>query len=370
LLSALAGLVIGGCNTRSAVSHMVAPAAPLGDASSGEGASADGPRGDAGCGVPGRFHWSSTGPILSPVSDATHHLVAIKDPSIVYYNGKWHVFVSTVAVGGIYSMAYVSFPDFDHTSSASFYYLDQNPALAGYHAAPQVFYFRPQSKWYLVFQSGPPQYSTNDDVSNPAGWSAPVSFFRSEPAVVTENKGPRGGWLDFKVICDSVHCSMFFSDDNGTFYRSQTTIGDFPHGFGNAVVVMKDSSAHRLFEASNVYSMKGTGQYLALVEAFDAESSYHRYYRSWIANRVDGTWTPLQDTFAEPFASTADIAFTGTPWTSDISHGEMIRDGYDETMTVDACARGYLYQGYDPSAPNDAGYNGIPWKLGLLTRTD
>src|SRR5215471_904818 len=133
------------------------------------------------CGVPSSFAWSSTGPVLRPKSDATHNLVAIKDPSIVYFNNKWHVFVSTVDVNGAYSMAYLTFPDWDHVADATFYYLDQTPTLRGYHAAPQVFFFAPQAKWYLVFQSGPPQYSTNGDVSNPAGWTAPQSFFATQP---------------------------------------------------------------------------------------------------------------------------------------------------------------------------------------------
>jgi endo-1,4-beta-xylanase len=207
-------------------------------------------------------------------------------------------------------------------------------------------------------------------VSNPAGWTAPQSFFATQPAVVTQNAGTGGGWLDFKVICDQANCYMFFSDDNGTFYRSQTTVSAFPGGFGNTVVAMKDPNAGSLFEASNVYYMKGTGQYLALVEAFDAASMYHRYYRSWTASSLDGTWSPLQATFQAPFASTANITFAGTKWTDDISHGEMIRDGYDQTLTIDTCHLQYLYQGTDPSAPNDAGYNGIPWQLGLLTKTN
>ncbi|HEY4014535.1 MAG TPA: non-reducing end alpha-L-arabinofuranosidase family hydrolase [Polyangiaceae bacterium] len=375
----VAGVALLGCNAAhtNAISARDAASTATGNDGSPDSGSAALDAGDAGaeaaagCGVPASFQWSSTGPILSPISDPTHDLVAIKDPSVVYYGGKWHVFVSTVAVGGIYGIAYISFTDFADTSSATLYYLDQNPALAGYHAAPQVFYFRPQNKWYLVFQSGPPQFSTNADVSNPAGWSAPQSFFASEPAIVTQTAGSSGGWLDFKVICDSVNCYLFFSDDAGAFYRSQTTLASFPSGFGNTVVVMKDANAGSLFEASNVYSMKGTGQYLALVEAFDADSNYHRYYRSWTASALDGTWTPLQDTFQAPFASTANITFTGgTPWTSDISHGEMIRDGYDETLTIDTCQLQYLYQGTNPSAPNDAGYNGIPWQLGLLTKTN
>jgi hypothetical protein len=62
---------------------------------------ADGADGDGGsCGVPPSFQWTSTGPLLGPVSNATHDLVAIKDPSVVYFGGRWHVFVSTVDTAG------------------------------------------------------------------------------------------------------------------------------------------------------------------------------------------------------------------------------------------------------------------------------
>ena len=330
-------------------------------------ASDDNGAGPAACAAPTSFAWTSTGAILAPKSDATHPLVSIKDPSVVFFNGKWHVFVSTVDANGGYSMAYLTFPDWDHAADATFYYLDQTPALRGYHAAPQIFFFAPQQKWYLVYQSGPPQFSTNDDIENPAGWTAPQSFYASEPATVTQTKGAMGGWLDFWVICDDARCHLFFSDDAGHWYRSQTALADFPRNFGEPVVALRDdANPTRLFEASNVYKMNGGG-YLAIVEGFDADSAYHRYFRSWTASSLDGAWTPLQDTFAAPFASTANVTFAEQPaWTDDISHGEMIRDGHDQQLTVDTCRLQYLYQGLDPSMTN-LPYNSLPWRLGLLT---
>jgi endo-1,4-beta-xylanase len=324
----------------------------------------------ASCGVPASFAWSSTGVLLGPKSDETHNLVSIKDPSIVRFNDKWHAFVSTVDAGGGYSMAYLTFADWDHTADATFHHFDQTPTLRGYHAAPQVFFFAPQQKWYLIYQSGPPQFSTNDDIENPAGWTAPMSFYAAEPATVRETKGATGGWLDFWVICDDRNCYLFFSDDNGHFYRSQTAIADFPAGFGEPVVVMRDDATPtRLYEAANVYKVKGENKYLALIEAFDADSGQHRYFRSWTTDALGGAWTPLQDSYAASFASAANVTFTDQPaWSQDISHGEMLRDGFDQTLTVDTCQLQYLYQGIDPASVG-LPYNSLPWRLALLGQT-
>jgi endo-1,4-beta-xylanase len=369
----VAGFALARCTSKdngTPTSDSAPPAEMDGSSTSAADATSDAPA----CGqrvVPANFHWTSSDVLLSPQSDATHSLAAIKDPSVVYYNNAWHVFMSTVSTTGSYSMAYATFADWSQASSAPLQYLDSNPRLLGYHAAPQVFYFRPENRWYLIFQSGPPQYSTNTDIANVAGWTTPANFFAAEPAVVAENKGDAAyaGWLDFWAICDTKNCFLFFSDDNGTWYRSQTAIADFPNGFGNTVVVMKDPSVFGLYEASNVYLMQDTGKYLGIVEAFGPTSNYHRYFRSWTADALDGEWTPLQDTFAMPFAATSNVTFSVTPWTADISHGEMVRAGFDETLTIDTCQLQYLYQGYAVGAPTDP-YNDIPWKLGLLTQTN
>ena len=313
-------------------------------------------------GLPATFAWTSSSPLILPQSDAAHDLVAVKDPTVVRYNDRWHVYASSVGRGGIYGMVYLSFADWSDAPKAPLYYMDKTRGFNTYVAAPQLFYFTPQKKWYLIFQSGPPMYSTADDPGDPTKWTEPAPMFAKTPAIVEKN----GGWLDFWVICDGQFCHLFFSNDHGRWYKSKTTIARFPFGFSDPVVMLEDANAGRVFEACNVYKIGGTNKYLALIEAFDSTSSWRRYFRSWTAHNLEGPWTVLHDDATSPFAGEQNVTFEGRPWSRDISHGEMIRAGYDETMAIDGTKLQYLYQGFDPSA-STSDYNAIPWRLGLLT---
>ncbi len=140
------------------------------------------------------LHWKSTAALIKPVSDvATHTLVSVKDPTIVRYNNKWHVYATTANAQGNWSMVYLSFSDWSEAADAKPYYLDNNPNLRGYHCAPQVFYFRPQKKWYLIYQSQPPQFSTADDLSKPETWTKPESFFATKPPGYPPGSGLTSG---------------------------------------------------------------------------------------------------------------------------------------------------------------------------------
>jgi len=313
-------------------------------------------------GLPANLSWTSTDALIVPKADAAHALVAVKDPTVVRFNNRWHVYASSVARGGIYGMVYASFADWKDAARAPLYYMDKTPGFNTYVAAPQLFYFSPQKKWYLVFQSGPPMFSTADDPGDPTKWTEPSAFFAKTPKIVDEN----GGWLDFWVICDAQSCHLFFSNDHGRWYKSKTPIEKFPYGFSEPVVVLEDAEAGRVFEASNVYKIAGTGTYLALVEAFDKTSTSRRYFRSWTAESLEGPWTAVHENGVFPFAGKQNVTFSGTAWTDDISHGEMVRAGHDETMLIDGAKLQYLYQGFLPTA-NTSDYNSIPWQLGLLT---
>ena len=272
--------------------------------------------------------------------------MSIKDPTIVRYNNLYHVFATVFDTSrNAWSAVYLNFGDFSEAARAVQVPLAHKPV--GDAVAPQVFFFRPHNKWYLISQWGA-KYSTNSDIANPDGWTAPKPLLSGGPANA----------IDYWVICDSANCHLFFSGDDGNLYRSKTSIDDFPN-FSGYETVMSDPMPGRLFEASNVYKVQGTSKYLLLVEAYGP-----RYFRSWTAPSLDGPWTPLADQQAAPFAGQANVSFDGAAWTRDISHGEMIRAGYDETLAIDACNMQYLYQGVDPAST--ATYDRLPYRLGVL----
>ncbi|MBV9380203.1 MAG: cellulose binding domain-containing protein [Streptosporangiaceae bacterium] len=315
--------------------------------------------------LPSSFQWSSSGVLISPHSDS-HNIIAVKDPSVVYYNGQWYVAASTVNSSGSYGMEFIHFSDWSQANAATPVYADQTAIGAGYKTAPMLFYFTPQKLWYVVYQTGSNAgYSTNPDITNPAGWSATQYFYSGMPPIISQNIGS-GYWVDMWVICDSANCYLFSMDDNGHLYRSQTSVASFPSGMSQPVIAASNSTPSSFFEADNVYKVAGSNEYLLIVEAIGSDG--RRYFTSYTSNAIDGTWTSLASTQSNPFARWSNTTFSGTPWTQDISSGEMIRSGYDQTLTISPCRIQYLYQGHDPSASGS--YNSLPWRLGLLTQTN
>ncbi|KAF9528758.1 glycosyl hydrolase family 62 protein [Crepidotus variabilis] len=311
--------------------------------------------------LPTSFNWTSSGILISPKSDS-YEIAGVKDPSVIYHEGRYHVFASTAKLAG-YSLVYLNFTDFAHASSTNFTYLDTTSIGTGYRAAPQVFYFTPTKTWYLVYQNGNAAYSTNSDINNPNGWSSPKTFYPDMPTIIADNIAD-GYWVDMWVICDSRNCHLFSSDDNGHLYRSDTTLSNFPSGFSEPVIAMQDPDKYRVYEASNVYKVNNI--YLLIVEAIGTDG--RRYFRSWTSSTITGTWHPLADSESHPFARANNVDFNDTTWTQDISHGEMVRTIVDQTMTIHPCNMHYLYQGMDPSAGGE--YNGLPWRIGLLKQTN
>ena len=97
----------------------------------------------------GGFHWMYGVPVLEARAVEGVEFVSVKDPSIVREGDKWHLFYTVRGPKRTHAIVYSSFGEFSEANLAPRRILPCHP---GYFCAPQVFYFTPHRKWYLVYQ--------------------------------------------------------------------------------------------------------------------------------------------------------------------------------------------------------------------------
>jgi len=185
-----------------------------------------------------------------------------------------------------------------------------------------------------------------------------LSWGAAQPLYTGGAAGAPYGPIDQTVIADDVNMYLFFAGDDGSIYRQSMPIGNFPGSFGNVSQTILTNTTENLFEAVQVYKLKGQTKWLMIVEC---EGAVGRYFRSFTAANLNGNFTELSGLESAPFAGKTNTKIT---WSEDISHGDLIRSTNDQTFEVDPCSLQMLFQG---RANSTADYNDLPYRPGLIT---
>jgi hypothetical protein len=296
--------------------------------------------------------WEVGAPVLSPGRAETFDETAVKDPSVVFFEGRWHVFY-TARGRQEYATGYVSAVTLEGLDEAPRHELTQIRGRdSRYACAPEVFFFEPQGLWYLIGQTRDanyqPVYCTTRTIDRPESWSAPrVLVGKDEPAK----------WIDFWMICDNDRAFLFYTRDHRDVMVRTTSLDAFPNGWSGAQTVF--TGVH---EAVHVYKVQGRDEYHMIYELNEQGT---RSFGLAGAGRLAGPWTKVTDSYAS--SPQLRHAPDSARWTDMVSHGEMIRSGYDQRLEYDADEPVMLIQGRRSDATGTP-YPDLSWSLGLIHR--
>jgi len=220
-----------------------------------------------------------------------------------------------------------------------------------------------------------PVYMTNPDIDNVFGWS--------KPKIIKTGKTNNGFWIDFWIICDDTKAHMFYTDHEGSVFRIECPINEFPEGFAaeRQETVLTERGENkigrwRLHEASHIYYVKNAGKYLMLVEGVYPHptrkyywDSRNRFMFAFAADKLEGPWQRVGSGLNE-FAGDPANLFNedGSKSAYDqVSHFELIRSGYNQKLEIKDFHLQLLFQAFDAkNIADDYNYNDLPWELAIM----
>lgn len=143
------------------------------------------------------------------------------------------------------------------------------------------------------------------------------------------------GWMDFYVIFDSDKVHLF-GTSGGRLWRTETRTADFPQGWTKPVLALKANIVY----ASHTYRQETEKcvRFLTTItsSANDPESKKNRQFQvSYVAERLDGPWTPDLVKWDNPFVGFGNARITDTRWSREVIHGEPLRESNDERMILE-----------------------------------
>jgi len=296
--------------------------------------------------------WTVGDPVLSSGPDGTFSEIAVKDPSIVFFEEKWHLFF-TARSEKEYTTGYVSAKDLASLQSAPRYELKMIRGRSRYGCAPQILYYEPQGKWYLIFQNCDsnyqPVFSTTTTISKPESWSKPAPLIR---------KDTKAKWIDFWIICDKTNAYLFYTQSHNSVFVRTTSLEKFPGGWSDGKKVFS-----KVHEATHIYKVKGRDEYHMI---YELNKEGMRLFGLATAEDLTGPWKKSTDRYA----TGEQLRYAGEKkWTEMVSHGEVIRTGYNQQMEYEPKGCRWLIQGI--LKKNLKGpYRLLPWKLGIISKAE
>jgi hypothetical protein len=313
------------------------------------------------CSLPVSYAWTDSGPLayskLAVLVDSGIHGTSLEDLTHVAYHGRHLVYASFTQGHQAGSVAFGTFSEWSEMASATQTQMQDTVTTI----APTLFYFRPKDIWVLAYQGNRSSVSASPSASW-ATFSYMLSTTPDDPNAWYSARPLFAGHIPDQVfghptlIGDITMMYLFFTNKQGTNFRSSMPMGDFPGMFGSWTEVIIGGefdlrrNLHLIISGGvQIYTVKSDGnkdeekdQYLMIIEA---QGDKGRYLASFTATRLDGSWTPQAASESNPFAGKAN---SGASWTDNMRCGDLIRSDPDQTFAIDACNVQVLYWGWSP----------------------